>query len=470
MPRLLTPALAALLLAFAPGARAADDPAAAALEAAKRADAVEAIRLSDEAVRAKPSAATWNVRGYVLSSAGKKDEALDAYARASALDPKDLLSRLNRGSILLSLARNDEAKAVLDEAIAIDPRSARAHNHRAVALERLGRLEDARNEYRAAIGLDPKDAVAQNNLGALAHRRGVEGAAATLFARAAELDPALSAARLNRALASAFASPAASAKADAEVLAEASASGAPASIRARAKGVEAARASADGRLEDAKRLHLEQLTLDGDDPSALNNLGVVEDRLGETREALTHFQAALDLRPDDSTVRNNIGVVQVHRGDLAAAETEFRAVLRTDPRFHRAHHNLGVVLGARGDRAGAIASLRRAADLQPDDASALYNVAILAREFGADRASERAAYERALRLDPALDEARLALGTLLADPATPASLRDEARARDELTRFLAKATAGDVAGRRQATDWLVWLDASAAFHARTAPR
>ena len=116
----------------------------------------------------------------------------------------------------------------------------------------------------------------------------------------------------------------------------------------------------------------------------------------------------------------------------------------------------------KGDRPGAVASLRRAAALQPDDASAIYNLAILARDFGADRASERAAYERALALDADLEEAHLALGTLLADPATPAALRDEAKARAHLTRFLAAASDGDTAGRKQAKDWLTWLDASAA--------
>ncbi len=470
MVRSLALALGTSLLVLAPCAGAADDPLTAALAAAKRADSVEALRLSDDAVRAKPSASTWNVRGYVLSAAGRKDDALDAYAQASALDPRDVLSRVNRGSILLALGRNDEAKAVLDEALGIDPKSARAHNHRAVALERLGRLEEARTDYKAAIRLDPKDAVAPNNLGALAYRRGVEGAAATLFAKARELDPGFWAAALNTSLSAALASPAQSAQADADVVAQALLADASAEVRARAKGVEAARAAREGRLEDAKALHIEQLTLDGNDASALNNLGVVEDRLGESREALTHFQSALDLRPDDPTVRNNIGVVQVHRGDLAAAESEFRAVIRSDPRFHRAYHNLGVVLGARGDRAGAVAALRRAAELQPDDASAIYNLAILARGFGADRASERSAYDRALALDPTLNEARLALGTLLADPTTPAVLRDEARARDQLTQFLAKATPGDTAGRKQAADWLAWLDASAAFRARSTPR
>jgi Tfp pilus assembly protein PilF len=151
-------------------------------------------------------------------------------------------------------------------------------------------------------------------------------------------------------------------------------------------------------------------------------------------------------------VLNNVGVVRPC-GDLAAA-VSFRDVLRLEPFFHRAWHNLGVVLGAKGDRNGAVAAFRRAAELQPSDASAIYNLTILAREMGSDRANERAGYERALKVDPDLTEAHLSLGTLLADrrrrrrsgtsraPAATEAL-PRARVRRRLT------------GHRQAQDWLV---------------
>ena len=236
-------------------------------------------------------------------------------------------------------------------------------------------------------------------------------------------------------------------------------------MKARAKGVLAARAAKAGQLPEAKQLYLEQLDLDPTDASALNDLGVLEDQAGEAREALSHFLMAIELRPSDPNVLNNVGVVHVHRGDLAAAEVSFRDVLRLEPFFHRAWHNLGVVLGAKGDRNGAVAAFRRAAELQPSDASAIYNLTILAREMGSDRANERAGYERALKVDPDLTEAHLSLGTLLADPSTPATLRDEPGARSHLKRFLELAFADDLTGRRQAQDWLTWLDRADAARA-----
>gem|GEM_PF-3270228 len=443
-------------------ARAADDPAADAVKAAQGGDRAQALRLSEEAVRARPtSASAWSVRGYTLSAAGRKDEALEAYAKASGLDARDLSSRVNRGAVLLELGRAAEALPVLDEALRIDPRHARAHNHRGVALERLGRLEEARVAYRTAVALAPRDPVAYNNLGALAFRRGVDAAASAHFAKALEVDPGFQAAAVNVALTlAAAASPSAGATAEDEILAAAARPGASDRVKAKARGVLGARAVRAGDWLEAKTRFLEQVSLDPDDAGALNDLAVAEDQLGEAREALNHLEAALELRGDDSTLRNNMGVVHVHRGDYEAAEATFRQVLQGEPTFHRAWHNLGVVLGARGDRAGAALAFRRAADLAPADASTLYNLAILSRSSGGDRAAERAAYERALLIDPKLVEAHLALGTLLADPATPAPLRDPAKARAHLTTFLELAFADDVAGRKQAADWLAWLEAA----------
>jgi len=451
---LILVALAALVAA-APPARA---DAAGAIEAWRKGDREKALAESEAAVSAPDATAfAWDVRAFVLSGSGRKEDALLAYEKAAALDPKDALARANRGSILIALGRPAEALTPLAEALAIDSRYARAQNHRGVALEKLGRLDEARGAYRHALAIDGRDAVAHNNLGALALSRGVEGAAAVHFAKAIELDPSFQAPAVNAALI--LAGGADAAKGEDQILAAAQKPDASAEVRARAKGIEAGRAAAHKRWDEARTLYTELLDLDPSDGSALNNLGVAEDMLGLSREALLHLDAALARRPEDACVANNVGAVHVHRGDLVAAEEAFRRVVKIDPRFHRGWHNLGVVLAGKGDRAGASDAFRRAASLAPQDASALYNLAILDRDAGRlDAAGERAAYERALALDPSLTEAWLSLGTLLADPRTPANVRDERRAREALRRFLADSFSDDVTGRRQASDWLAWLD------------
>ena len=450
------------LAAMGRPAGAADDPAAEALQALARGDTATALLKSEAALQKRPETAyVWNVRAYALSAAGRKDEALTAYAKASTIDPRDPLSRANRGAVLLALGKPEEALVALDEAVRVAPGYARAHNHRGVALERLGRLDESRAAFRRAIALDSRDAVAHNNLGALALKRGVEGAAAAHFAQALEIDPKFDAPAVNAALV--LVASGDSAKAEAQILAAAERPGASAAVRARGKSVLGSRAARERRWADARTLYLDLVELDPDDPSALNNLGVAEDQLGMAREALLHFQTSLMRHPADPYVMNNVGVVHMHRGDLVQAEESFKEVLIVDARFHRAHHNLGVVLGAKGDRAGALQAFRRAAELAPQDASSVYNLALLDRDAGRlDAALERAAYERALAMDPNLTEAWLALGTLLADPTTAAAVRDPARARQALERFLSLAYPDDVAGRRQAEDWLAWLDANSA--------
>jgi Flp pilus assembly protein TadD len=464
MRRLLLALLALTPLALAHPARAEGDPIAEALAAAAKGEIDVALEKSEAAVVAEGATArAWVARGYVLSKSGRKEEALVAYEKAGALDPKDVLSRLNRASVLLALGRAAESLSAADEAAGISPTSARAQNHRGVALERLNRLDESRAAYRAAIRLGPSDAVPRNNLGALAFRRGVEGAAAAHFAKAIELDPSLDAATVNASLVLSVADkPQAQAEAEDGILASAARAGATDRVRARAQGVLGDRAARARRWAEAKAHYLEQLALDPDDAAALNNLGVAEDQLGESREALTHFLAASELRPEDVNLRNNIGVVHVHRNDYDSAEAVFREVLRGDARFHRAWHNLGVVLGAKGDRAGASAAFRRAAELFPLDASTIYNLAILDRDRRHDPVAERRAFEQAVTLDPSLAEAHLSLGTLLCDPGSPAAVRDEAKARTHLQRFLALAYEDDYAGRKQATDWIAWLDAKGA--------
>ena len=89
------------------------------------------------------------------------------------------------------------------------------------------------------------------------------------------------------------------------------------------------------------------------------------------------------------------------------------------------------------------------------------HLGLLAREMGGRIDDEARAYEEALALDGDLGEAQLALGALLADPTTPERLRDPAKARTLLSRFLDQSVETDGEGRRQALAWLRWLEANA---------
>jgi tetratricopeptide (TPR) repeat protein len=79
-----------------------------------------------------------------LLDAGRNDEALAAYDRAIALEPKMAEAYLGRAVVLKKLARLDDALASVDKAIGMKGDVAKMYEARASLLRDLGRDEDAR--------------------------------------------------------------------------------------------------------------------------------------------------------------------------------------------------------------------------------------------------------------------------------------------------------------------------------------
>jgi len=90
----------------------------------------------------------------VLLTAGRYDEAVEAYRLLIDASPDDPALHLNIGYALEHLDRLDEALAALDRALELDPDLALAHLNRGAVLERLGRKDQAVAAYRAAAHLD----------------------------------------------------------------------------------------------------------------------------------------------------------------------------------------------------------------------------------------------------------------------------------------------------------------------------
>jgi tetratricopeptide (TPR) repeat protein len=112
-------------------------------------------------------------------------------------------------------------------------------------------------------------------------------------------------------------------------------------------------------------------------------------------------------RRTEAKILYNRGTMLADGGDYAKAKEEFRAALKVDPRFVDAGYNLGVVLLARGEAEHAVAILEQVLAIRPDEP--LFEFALGKAQFDAGRL--RAAldhFERAVELDPALEDARFA--------------------------------------------------------------
>lgn len=155
------------------------------------------------------------------------------------------------------------------------------------------------------------------------------------------------------------------------------------------------------------------------------NLGNILAVRGDVDEAITHYQAAVDIKPDHAEGHNNLGTALISRGRTEEGLAHYRRALAISPDHAESHYNLGVVLGGLGRTDEAIAHCRRAAGLKPDYAKARYKLGVLLAGRG-DRA------EALIHLQKALAFAEQQGMTNLADSirARIRSLKPEATARE----------------------------------------
>lgn len=113
----------------------------------------------------------------------------------------------------------------------------------------------------------------------------------------------------------------------------------------------------------------------GEDPRLVQHALAELDLLdGDSRSARARYEALLS---DAESARcwNEHGVALHQAGDVAAAADSYRRSLRIDPRHALAYNNLGVALADRGDSQAAREAFARAAELDPTLVLARLNLA-----------------------------------------------------------------------------------------------
>lgn len=131
----------------------------------------EAIPLLHKAVRANPAELTaLSHYAGALMAAQRFDEALAAYDRLLAREPKAFDALYNRGVILSQHAATrsqkalfEDALASLDQAAQLQPAMAALHYNRGVVLAGLDRNSEAMAAYNKALALDPRHTPALTN-------------------------------------------------------------------------------------------------------------------------------------------------------------------------------------------------------------------------------------------------------------------------------------------------------------------
>lgn len=175
---------------------------------------------------------------------------------------------------------------------------------------------------------------------------------------------------------------------------------------------------------------------------AEENLAVHLLSLGREQDAFPHFEGVLAVKPDDVIAWLNVGNYLEHDGRHEEAIQAFQQVasLTHEPdKLTGAYRGLGVAYAQLGDRAQARTNFLRALQLNPNGETELFNLSLLEMRDGIDKLSQsvaahptaqgywqlgqllqddqrtedaRLAYEKALHLNPKMQEAQQSLRSL----------------------------------------------------------
>ncbi len=140
----------------------------------------------------------------------------------------------------------------------------------------------------------------------------------------------------------------------------------------------------------------------------LNNLGVAFMGQQRLQDALAKFRDAAQLDPKLETARLNQAIALLNLQRFSQARRLLQAITQADPGNARGWYNLGLLDRAEGQDKAALQDFQRAAKLAPDDADTFYFLGVAHSQLHQEQEAITA-LKRALALDPFLASAEFAL-------------------------------------------------------------
>jgi len=333
----------------------------------------EAIAAYQHAITLDPDdAGTWNQLGIAYFDSGAYPKAEAAYDRALRIDPDDSAILNNKGRELNRQGRYQDALHVLQNATQLSPQNAAAWNNLGNALSGLEQSEDAIAAYRQAIALHPDFAMAWGNLAGALHDAGQREAALAAAEKTLQYDPQ----------------------------------------HAKAHLILARLLLDQKRFREAESAYRAEISRAPDLMDAWVNLGVALAGQGKLAQALVVYDTALAL-PTTASMIELANYTLFERGQALVRLKRFReahdlflALTETSPDDPRAWANLGTTYLCLHRFGEALIAYDEALARGEHELAAL----VWAGKGDAQRglhhdAAAHEAYERALNLDPALDDA-----------------------------------------------------------------
>jgi tetratricopeptide (TPR) repeat protein len=130
-----------------------------------------------------------------------------------------------------------------------------------------------------------------------------------------------------------------------------------------------------GDHKGAERNFRRGLEIDPENVELRNSLGWTLFQAGRTDEAVVEYKRALAADPKHAKAHNNLALALVELGELEEAARHFQASLEIEPRAE-IYSDLGFTMAQLGNSQAALADYQKALALDPNCASAHFNLAV----------------------------------------------------------------------------------------------
>ena len=174
----------------------------------------------------------------------------------------------------------------------------------------------------------------------------------------------------------------------------------------------------NNNLQDAHNYYQKVLALDPNYINALNNLGVIFQRLGKKQRAKECYEKVIKINPTYADANYNLGNIFQELGDDQKAKDCFEKTIEIDPNYVNALNNLGVVFKALKEYQKSINCFEKIIKINPNDEDVHNNLGGVFQRLGENQKA-KSYYERAIIINPNHTYALNNLGGVFRDLGEP---------------------------------------------------
>jgi len=265
--------------------------------------------------------------GNIYSFKNKKQQALDAYEKASQIAPENPDSYSNIGLIYKQQGDLEKAISYLRKALSFAKERTDIYYNLGNIYKQSDNVVEAEKLFLEALKLDPEFVQVHNNLGSLYIEQGKLEQAEDIINRGLSVDENHPRLLYNLGV-----------------------------IK-----------DLQGKSEEAIEFYKHSTVTQPLWVESFNNLGIAYNKSSKHGKAIKAFNNALDVEPNNSVVKNNIAVTYESVGEEKKAKEYYREAISLNPEYIKASLNLSDLYRETGDFDNALKELSRIETINPED-------------------------------------------------------------------------------------------------------